>query len=147
MSKSLPAHWVDPEGALVKTTAQSGWGQAMWSMGEVILASPSGPCDPQRLGWVCAQTRQMVESVGGKGALVFRLGLFLADWVAPLWAFKLPRLRNMDFETRVHVLEKFESSPFGMTLLAVKLFLCIAYFEHPDTADEVGFDGLPLVKD
>lgn len=146
MTDMVPEHWVDRSAALAKRIPSRGWAAGIPAVGEVILAPPTGPCDAQRLGWVCDEVQSFVDEVGGKGAFVFKLGLFLVEWVAPIWSFKLPRFRTMDFETRVRVLEKFESSPFGMTLLAVKLFLCIPYFEHPDTAPEVGFDGAPLIR-
>ncbi len=109
------------------------------------MFASDGPCDPERVDWVCRQTRDFVQDVGGKGALVFRAGLFTTEWLAPIWSFKLPRFQGLDFETRLEVLERFERSPFGLSLLAVKLFLGIAYFEHRDTPAEIGFDGGPLL--
>jgi len=54
-------------------------------------------------------------------------------------------LRALPLGDRSHALEKMESSRFALPLLAVKAMLCIIYYEHPDAAREIGFDGACLL--
>lgn len=77
---------------------------------------------------------------------VFAFALFCLTWLAPLWSFSLPTLGSLSLEKRAHALERWERSPFGMTLFAVKAILCILWFEHPDAAAHMGFDGRPLIE-
>jgi hypothetical protein len=55
--------------------------------------------------------------------------------------FRLPPIRRLSFEDTERALERFERSPMGMMLFAVQTLVCIVYFEHPDAAAEIGFDG------
>jgi len=105
-----------------------------------MFADHSGPPEDARLNWLCARVDEFVSEVGGKGALAFRLSLFATSWLAPLWSFRLPRLRRTPFEERVKILDRWERSPFGMSLFAIKAFATMHYFEHPDVAAEVSFD-------
>ena len=43
------------------------------------------------------------------------------------------------------MLERFEKSGFAPALLAVKALLSVHYYEHPDAAREVGFDGACMI--
>ena len=42
---------------------------------------------------------------------------------------------------RVHALRRLENEPAAAPLFAVKALLSLIYYEHPDAAREVGFDG------
>jgi len=79
--------------------------------------------------------------VGGLGVFALRLGLFSLTWVAPLFVFSLPPLRRLSVEKRIVALERFERSPLGVLFYALKAMLCMMYFEHPEAAHEVKFDG------
>ncbi len=76
--------------------------------------------------------------------LVFGFGLWAVTWLAPLWSFRIPSLGRHEVSARREIVEKWERSPFGMTIFAVKAILSILYFEHAGSAEELGFDGRPL---
>lgn len=76
---------------------------------------------------------------------VFGLCVVVVTWLAPLWSLLPVPLGALGLERRTRVLERWEQSPFGMTLFAVKAVLSIVWCEHPDAAREMGFDGRPLL--
>jgi hypothetical protein len=137
----LPPWWVDQSAKERPAPVPTGWKRALAAVAEAVFADEDGAPDRQRIYWVVDQTRQYAEDVGGKATLVFRLGLFATNWVAPLFAGKLPPMRRLSVADRVRALESYEASPLGLSLFAVKVFLSIPWFEHPDVAREVGFDG------
>ncbi|MFT6397688.1 MAG: hypothetical protein ACJAYU_002443 [Bradymonadia bacterium] len=96
------------------------------------------------MGWLEARLAEMRREVGGRGMFVFGFGLWAVSWLAPLWSFRTPSLGRHDLPARRAIVEKWERSPFGLTIFAVKAILCILYFEHPGAAEELGFDGEPL---
>ncbi len=65
--------------------------------------------------------------------------------VAPLFAWRPPVLRWWSFETRRRALERMERSLLAPPILPVKAILGILWYEHPDVAASVGFDGLALL--
>jgi hypothetical protein len=70
-----------------------------------------------------------------------RLSLWCITWLAPLYLLRPLPLRWLRRTTQIRALERYEQGLLGLTLLAVKAWLCIIYYEHPDAAREIGFDG------
>ncbi|MCA9515530.1 MAG: hypothetical protein KC635_11345, partial [Myxococcales bacterium] len=64
--------------------------------------------------------------------------------VAPWLAGRLGPLERLPVSERVAALERLERSPLGLSVFALKATLAILYFEHPDAAAEIGFDGRGL---
>ena len=137
-----PEHWVEVEAGLHLAPEPTGWAAALMAVAEVLFATEAGPPPRDRLRWLAARTEEMLREQQGLGVLAVRAGLVAADWLAPVLTGKLPPLARMPrFEDRVEALEALERSPLGPALFAIKAVLCIHYFEHPEVADEVGFDG------
>jgi hypothetical protein len=61
--------------------------------------------------------------------------------LAPLMIRRFGSLAAMSLPDRIRALERFEGSALSPALLAVKALLSVHYYEHPDAAREVGFDG------
>jgi hypothetical protein len=137
-----PPWWVDHDTTSDSAPVPTGWLRSLAAVAEAVFADDAGAPDRDRIHWVVDQTRQYAEDVGGKATVVFRLGLFATNWLAPLFVAKLPPMKRLDIGDRVRALESYEASPLGLSLFAVKLFLSISWFEHPDVAEEVGFDGM-----
>lgn len=139
--KLPPLWWVDPDANTRTYEDPIGWLKSLRAIAEVMFAGEDGlPSDP-RMRWLCAETKKFVDGVGGKGALVFRLGLFATDWIAPLFVLKPPPLRRLHWVDRVIALKRYEASPLGLSLFAVKVFTGLIWFENPEVAERVGFDG------
>ena len=68
----------------------------------------------------------------------------LVSLLAPFFIGRLATLGSLSVPERIRALTRLEER-FGEPLLAVKAMLCLLYYEHPDAAREVGFDGQCLV--
>lgn len=143
-SSALPSYWVDQHPEQHSPAPTRGWQWQLYALASVLFATDDGPPPEKRLYWVVFQVSDILGKVRGRGAFVYRLSLFVVAWLAPLMIFRLPTMRRLSFEQRVRALRRFEQSPFGLMLFAIKALLCITYYEHPDAAREIGFDGLGL---
>ena len=140
----LPGFWVDNSATTETADAPRGWLRNVAAIAEVMFADEIGAPDRGRVDWLCAQTKDFVDSVGGKTALIFRLSVTATSWLSPLFVGKLPPITRLSFRDRVSALNRYEASPLGLSVFAVKAFLSMHWFEHPEVAREVGFDGQPM---
>ncbi|MCB9508031.1 MAG: hypothetical protein H6700_03625 [Myxococcales bacterium] len=140
MSDSIPTWWVD-HGAQDAPEPTIGWVRQAYAVAEVLFSTAAGPPPPGRLRWMCSELRAHLDTVRGRSAWVVRASLLLMAWLGPLLVFRPPTLARLDFARRATALERWERSPLGLTLFAVKAMLCIVYFEHPEAAASLGFDG------
>jgi hypothetical protein len=111
------------------------------AIAEAVFSTEKGPPPGERLDWVIAELDDLLARAGGKSRFVFRLSLIAVSILAPLLLFTFVPLRSMPLERRTHALEKLERNRLGLSLLAVKALLCVVYYEHPDAAREIGFEG------
>lgn len=138
-ASELPTHWAIAPG--VVEAPRKGWQRQLVAVAEVVFAGSCGRPAPERLNWTVGEVADILHRVGGKGAFVYRLSVWMVAWIAPLYVWSLPSFRRLSFEKRVAALERFEHSVFGMMVFAIKALLCIVYFEHADAARELNFDG------
>ena len=66
--------------------------------------------------------------------------------LAPLMVGKAKPLTALDLDARVHAIERFERSRFGLLLLASKTILCFIWYEHPAVRRSVGIDDACLLS-
>lgn len=124
--------------------------RAMRALIEAVFARKSGddvvaPPEP-RISWVCAEIDDFLSRVTTRSRLVVLLSLFAVSVIAPLLARRFGGLASLALSDRIHALELFERSPLAPALLAVKALVSLHYYEHPDAAREVGFDGACMVE-
>jgi hypothetical protein len=131
-----------------RITGQKGLGRAARNtaraLAEALFTTGEGPPPAERLDWLVEDLDDLIGRVGTRGKLVFRLCLFAVSTIAPLLAFRLLPFRFLSSETRMRALERMERSPFGLAVFAAKALLCIVYYEHPDSARMIGYDGTCL---
>jgi hypothetical protein len=101
----------------------------------------------ERIAWVCGEIDDFLARVSGRSRALVILSLFAVSVVAPLLVRRVGSLASLAPALRVRALERFERSAFAPALLAVKALASVHYYEHPDAAREVGFDGACLVED
>lgn len=111
------------------------------AVAECLFASSGGPPPKTRLNWLGRELDDFLERIGADARSSYLLGLFALSVLGPLLSFSLTPLRSMDVERRARALSRVESSFASGLLLAVKAMLCIIYYEHPDAAESIGFDG------
>ncbi len=136
-----PKYWIAHIEPSKTSRSLKGWKRNLAALADVMFADDSGAPPSARIDWTVRQVAEFCRRVGGKAVFIFRLALWAISWVGPLMFFSLPPLRRHTFERRAEIMHRFERSPFGLALFAVKAFLCMHYFEHPDVAEEVHFDG------
>ncbi|GMV43025.1 MAG: hypothetical protein AMXMBFR64_47410 [Myxococcales bacterium] len=139
-----PPTWVDHTASDDRRVMDTRWLRALYAVAEVMFAGDRGLPPPARLRWLCHDTQDFLRQIRGRGALVFRLALLLVSIVAPLFVLRPLPLRALSYERRCVALARYERSPLGLSLFVLKAILCIVWFEHPDSAREVGFDGSSL---
>lgn len=139
------SHWVDLEAPEVVPAPTEPWLRAAAAVAETMFATHEGPAPAKRVYWMCVHLADFQRRVGGIGMFTFRAALFAFSWLAPLVVFSLPPFRRLGHTKRMKALHRFERSPIGVSVMAVKALLCMIYFEHPESAAHIGFTGAPLL--
>ena len=133
------SHWVATRDEVDSIPKPSGWTRRVASIAEVFFAEDGEAPPEDRIWWTSERVRDFCDRVGGKAVFAFRLSLFAVTWIAPLLSLRLPIIGRHSLADRMSIIDRFERSPFGMSIFALKAFLCMHYFEHPDVAREIGF--------
>lgn len=111
------------------------------AVSEAVFATEAGPPPAARLDWLVGEMEDYLVRAGSRARLIFRLALFAVSVVAPLFARRLPPFTALDVATRVKGLHAMEESFASAPVLAVKAFLCVLWYEHPEVQAEVGYVG------
>lgn len=143
---SLPAYWVDVHPEHHCPAPERAWHKQLHALAGAMFAEEETAPPQARLNWCVYQIDDVLTKSGGRGVLAYRFSLWVLSWVAPLLIFRLPRFARLSHEDRVRALKRFDQSVFRTLLFALKALLCIVYFEHPDAAAEVQFDGVALLE-
>jgi hypothetical protein len=108
---------------------------------ESLFANGDTPPPAARLDWVMAEMEDYLIRAGSRARLVFRASLFAVSAVAPLFVGSLAPLHRLDVARRVKALHAMEASFASAPILAVKAFLCVVWYEHPEVQQSVGYQG------
>jgi hypothetical protein len=119
---------------------------AIGALAEALFATRDGAPPPERLAWLRADVDDFLSRAGAKSRLVLRLSLLAVSVLAPLAIGRVPPLGRLSLAERSRAITKLERGAFALPLLAVKAVLCILYYEHPEAAREIGFDGACLTQ-
>jgi hypothetical protein len=110
-------------------------------LAEALFTTDEGPPPEARLAWLVDDLDDFLARSGPRARFVFRLCVTVIGLLAPLFLGELAPLRALRPHDRLRALERMEQSPLALALFGAKTTLCILYYEHPDAAREVGFDG------
>jgi hypothetical protein len=110
------------------------------AIAEAIFCTRIGPPEAARLDWIADELEDFLGRVGPDARFVYSLLVAVTARMAPLFVGRVTRLDRLPLGDRIRALDAMERR-FGEPLLAVKAILCLVYYEHPDAAREVGFDG------
>jgi hypothetical protein len=118
-------------------------GRGIWVIAEALFSRESGPPPAERLGWLCAEVKDVLAHAGARSRRTFVLALVFVTLFAPIFSGRLAFLWNVPVGERGKILERFERGGIAQVaaILALKAILCILYYEHPDVADEIGFEN------
>ncbi len=115
--------------------------RALRAIAEALFATARAPAAPERLDWLELELEDFLARAGARTRFVLRLAVFAVCVLAPLGVLRFVPLRHLRLADRIHALRRLESSKFSAPLFAVKALLSLLYYEHPDAAREIGFDG------
>lgn len=116
------------------------------ALAEALFATDAGPPPEERLEWLTRELDDFLARSGSRSRLLLRLSLLCVSVIAPFMIFRVGPLRALALDRRTEALERFERSRLALPLLAVKAILCVLYYEHPDAAREIGFDGACMLQ-
>ena len=97
------------------------------------------------MDYVVTDTVDYLRYVGARTRIVFHVTLFLLVWVLPCFWLR-PPLVFQSLVKRTQTLAKIEASPLALPLFLVKAVLSKNYYQKPEAAREMGFDGKPLFE-
>lgn len=116
------------------------------ALAEALFTSDDGPPPAERIDWLVDDLDDLLGRAGLRARLLYTACLFAISVLAPLYLGKLPSLRALSQDDRVRALEHMERGSLGLAVFGAKAVLCILYYEHPDAARGLGFDGACLVE-
>jgi len=108
---------------------------------EALFSTEAGPPSAARMDWLMKEMEDYLQRAGPAARFIFGLSLFVVAWLSPLFIRRFPTLRGLDVPQRVEALTRMEESFASAPVLAVKAFLCVVYYEHPDVQREIGHVG------
>jgi hypothetical protein len=114
------------------------------AVAEALFATTAGPPSAERIDWLLLEIEDFLARAGPRTRFVLGLAVFAVNLLAPLLVLRFTSLRRLPLAQRVHALRNLENSPLAAPLFAVKALLSLIYYEHPEAAREVGFDGACL---
>jgi hypothetical protein len=117
------------------------WDRDVRALAEALFARPGGPPPPARLEWLCDDLADFLARSGPRARLIFHACRLATTWLAPLHARAAPPLRRQPLATRARALAAMERGPLAMAVLGVKAMMSMMWYEHPDSAAEIGHDG------
>jgi hypothetical protein len=114
--------------------------RALVAIAEAVFSRQEAPPAAERLAWIEREMEDFLARAGTRSRIMFSVMVWLTTLIAPLLSKRFVPLYLLPLGERVRALALLERR-FSEPLLAVKALLCLVYYEHPDAAREVGFDG------
>lgn len=134
-SNDLPLRNVDGSKIVGQNTLR-----ALVAIAEAVFSRSGSPPAADRMAWIEREMEDFLARAGIRSRIMFSLMVWLTTVIAPLISGRWTLLYLLPLDDRVRALALLEKR-FSEPLLAVKALLCLVYYEHPDAAREVGFDG------
>ncbi len=118
----------------------------MCVIAEAAFTTRVGPPPQARMDWLALEMEDYLARSGSRTRFILGLAVLAVWLLAPLGVKRLTSLERMSLGDRIQALTQLEAGRFGGAVLAVKALLCVVYYEHPNAAEEIGFDGLCLTE-
>ncbi len=97
----------------------------------------------ERLDFMERELRALFASVGAATRFLLRMSLAVLQF-APLFVVGLPRrFTALSPATRVRFLQRFERGTLAILFVAVRIYVSLAYFEHPQGSIDAGIEAPP----
>ncbi len=108
---------------------------------EALFSNEEGAPPADRIDWLMGEMGDYLDRAGPAARFIFGLSLYVVAIAAPLFIRRLPMLGSLEVPERVRALTHMEESFASAPVLAVKAFLCVVYYEHPEVQRECGHVG------
>lgn len=108
---------------------------------EALFSTEAGPPPAARITWLMGEMEDYLHRAGPAARFVFFAALLAVAVFSPLLIWRFPTLASLDVAERIDALTRMEESFAAAPVLAVKAFLSVVYYEHPDVQREVGHVG------
>ena len=144
-SHRVPSWWVSHQIGDKPPAPESRRSKALVVIASALFTTIERPPPKERLHWLTAEFEDFLVGAGTRARVLLRVSAALATWLAPLLIRRLPPLSRLESTERISALEALESSTIGTPLFALKAILSLLYYEHPESAAELGFDGQALL--
>jgi hypothetical protein len=130
-----------PDAAPRQRGLRAGQRDAVRAIAATLFATEDGPPDGARLDWLCDDLDDFLGRAGPRARGLFSLCVTAVTWLAPWRVGALGPFESLDEATRTRALERMERGAFGLAVFGAKAVLCIVWYEHPEVARAVGYDG------
>jgi hypothetical protein len=110
----------------------------MMSIAEALFSVDGSPPPAERMAYLRREYDDFMSRASARGRFYFAAGGLVVSIAAPLLLGAARSLRSLPLDRRIAALERFESSPIGSILIALRAILCLIYYEHPDSAKDAG---------
>ena len=107
---------------------------------EALFSRDGGPAPAERLDYLERELDDFFGHVSARARLLFRACIATLFWIAPLLLGRMSSLKGLGIAERVEALERLERTPLSLALLAAKAALSLIWYEHPESAREIGWD-------
>lgn len=114
--------------------AARAFAEALWSK------DGEHPPEAHRLDFFEADLADFVGHLNPRARLLFRACLATVTWVAPLIVGRPGRLAGLPVPARIRAIERLERTPASLALFATKAVVSLIWYEHPDSARDLGWD-------
>lgn len=107
---------------------------------EAFFSVDGTPPPRERLDWFVDDVDDFVGHLTPRARFMWKAVFGPVTRASPLLVGHVGRLGELPLDRRIEALERFERSPAGLAIFAVKAITSLVYYEHPDAAAEIGWD-------
>jgi hypothetical protein len=135
-----------PAGATRIPGLTRGQVRVLRAVAEALFAGPHGPPAPGRIEAALREVGLFAQRVGTQTRLAVRVALLVVQATPALFFLRIRRFTAVAPELRALCLERLERGRLGALAVVLKLSLCLAFFEQPETLEESGYTGPGLPR-
>ena len=121
--------------------------RAIRGAAEAFFTDPEEPADrgaDARMAWLVEDADDMVSHGSTQLQTGLRIAIVVLELLPIFVVGRLALASSLTLDERVHFLRKIETGPItflALLVVAWKTLLTVLYFEHPEAAPRMGYDG------
>lgn len=146
--RSLPQAVVPATRDWERTTFGPFGRRVMLALAEVFFTDPDDPADRSattRFAWLVDDVDHFLAQSSAQLRTGVRVAAFLVEMLPLFFVHRFARCSNLPLDVRERYLRALEASkvPYAAVLCVMfKTLMTILYFEHPEAAPHLGYDGV-----